>query len=404
VFASENLKLVEDILAFNAGRDPERLQIKYRKMRSGAFAFMRGTNHLFCEQVAAEGSMSAAPLVWACGDLQIENFGSYRGENGLVHFDINDFDDAALAPASWDLLRLLTSVRIASLELDLKKREIRSFGSALLEAHVEALRSGKAYWVERENSSGLVRELLDGLRKRKRARFLKARTRIKGAKILLNVDGVKALPATATQRSVVSGFMKAFAQTQPEPEFFKVLDIARRISGTGSLGVDRFVILIAGKGAPDGLYLLDLKQSMPSQLALHLPELQPHWESEAHRVVELQKRMQAVSMAFLHPVQYGSTVGVLRNLQPAEDRITLARSGQSVAALEAAIRTMGQILAWAQLRSARHMGSEPVEALIDFSRETRWQKALLSLSEDSAEQVRKAAAVFNAAYDDHVFS
>jgi uncharacterized protein (DUF2252 family) len=404
VFASSNLKLVEDILTFNAGRDPERLQIKYRKMRSGAFAFMRGTNHLFCEQVASSCNLPATPLVWSCGDLQIENFGSYRGENGLVHFDINDFDDAALAPASWDLLRLLTSVRIASLELDLKKREIRSQGISLLQAYAQALRSGKAYWVERETSSGLVRELLDGLRKRKRARFLKARTRIKGDKILLNVDGVKALPATAAQRSVVSGFMKAIAQTQPEPEFFKVLDTARRISGTGSLGVDRYVILIAGKGKPDGLYLLDLKQALPSQIAQHLPALQPHWESDAHRVVELQRRMQAVSMAFLHPVRYDCTDGVLRSLQPAEDRITLERSGQSGATLEPVIRTIGQILAWAQLRSARHTGSEPVEALIDFSRHTRWQKTLLSLAEDCAEQVRKDAAVFNAAYDDHVFS
>jgi uncharacterized protein (DUF2252 family) len=35
------------IAQFNAGREPERLQLKYRKMRSSAFAFFRGSCHLF---------------------------------------------------------------------------------------------------------------------------------------------------------------------------------------------------------------------------------------------------------------------------------------------------------------------------------------------------------------------
>jgi uncharacterized protein (DUF2252 family) len=95
---------------------------------------------------------------------------------------------------------------------------------------------------------------------------------------------------------------------------------------------------------------------------------------------------------------------VLRSLQPAEDRITLERSGQSGAALEALIRTMGELLAWAQLRSARRTGSEPVEALIDFSCQAGWQKAMLSLAEERAEQVCRDAADFNAAYDDHAFA
>ena len=41
------------------------------------------------------------------------------------------------------------------------------------------------------------------------------------------------------------------AEAQADPEFYEVLDVARRIAGNGSLGVDRFAILVRGKGSPD---------------------------------------------------------------------------------------------------------------------------------------------------------
>ena len=65
----------------------------------------------------------------------------------------------------------------------------------------------------------------------------------------------------------------AFAATQPNPKFFEVLDIACRIAGTGSLGVERFVVLVEGKGSPDGNYLLDIKEAKPSAMIPHLTRL-----------------------------------------------------------------------------------------------------------------------------------
>ena len=40
-----------------------------------------------------------------CGDLHLENFGAYRTDAGDFRFDINDFDEALVAPASFDLVR-----------------------------------------------------------------------------------------------------------------------------------------------------------------------------------------------------------------------------------------------------------------------------------------------------------
>ena len=111
---------------------------------------------------------------------------------------------------------------------------------------------------------------------------------------------MKALPASEAQKKAVIEFMTGFAATQPNPKFFDVIDIGRRIAGTGSLGVERFVVLVEGKGSPDGNYLLDIKEAKPSALAPHLARLgikQPGWTDEASRVVTVQNRMQAVNHA-----------------------------------------------------------------------------------------------------------
>ena len=229
------------------------------------------------------------------------------------------------------------------------------------------------------------------------------RTDIKGKKRLLRVDGKKALPASEMQRAAVTDFMREFAQGQPDPDFYKVLDVARRIAGTGSLGVDRYAILIRGKGSPDGNYLLDLKQALASSLVPQLKVAQPNWQTEAHRVVGVQRRVQAVSMAFLQPVLLGKRPYVLRGLQPGEDRITLDRSGRTLAELEQVIGAIGRIVAWAQLRSAGREGSASADELIDFGRRGKWQEQLLDASQGLATQVRKDWATYEGAFDDGAF-
>src|SRR6185369_18016042 len=109
-----HIDVIQRIIAYNRDRDPERLSLKYKAMRKDALAFFRGTCHLFAEDWPQKDRVNDAPDVWVCGDLHLENFGSYKGDNRLVYFDITDFDEAALAPASWDLVRFLTSLRLGA--------------------------------------------------------------------------------------------------------------------------------------------------------------------------------------------------------------------------------------------------------------------------------------------------
>jgi len=281
--------------------------------------------------------------------------------------------------------------------------EARVLGQQFLAAYCAALMTGKARWVERETSSGMVGALLRQLQQRSRTAFLNKRTDMKGQQRHFRIDGKKLLSVTDAQRHKVQIFLDAFCRHQAHPQFYQVLDIARRVAGTGSLGVERYAILVEGKGSPDQNYLLDLKQAMPSSTALHLPELQPHWKHQAQRVVTLQRRMQAASMAFLHDVEIGDQSYVLRALQPSEDRVPLAGQKHHLEHLGGVIRIMGQCVAWSQLRSSGRDGSAIADELIAFAKRKKWCGKLLVACEELAAASYDDWKVYSAAYDDGVF-
>ena len=390
---------IRQIISFNAGRDPERLALKYNKMRANAFAFLRGSCDLFYAQLPLASLPKNSPLVWVCGDLHLENFGSYKGDNRLVYFDVNDFDEAVLAPASWDLIRLLTSICVGTEGFAASPDDTDALCACFLNAYCSALANGKAYWVERETAHGPVRALLDRLRERTRIEFLNTRTEVRGKRRALVVDGKKAFAVSPQQRKQVVEFMSSFANGQSNPNFYQVLDVARRVAGTGSLGLDRFVILVKGKGAPDGNYLLDLKLSTPSSLLPYLKIKQPRWQSQAHRVVALQQRSQAMPMAFLQAVLIGDNAYVLRGLQPLEDRVSISPEKRSIEELKQLLASMGKIVAWMHLRSSGRQESAVADDLIAWGQKTKWQQKMVRAALACAAQVRADSEAFNTAYD-----
>jgi len=376
--------IAEEIRRHNTGRDPQRLAMKYAKMKESPFVFLRGACHLFYDALPDVPALSNAPLAWCCGDLHFENFGSYKADNRLVYFDINDYDEAALAPCTWDIVRLLTSIRCGAGSLNATADQALTVSRDCLMAYRSALIRGKPLWVERDTATGLVRDLLAALHGRARAEFLDRRTLRKAGRRQLKVDGIKALPSDDAERHKVKLFMARFAEGQPDPGFFKVLDCARRIAGTGSLGVTRFVILIEGKGSPDGNYLLDLKEVKPSALMPRLTRLglgQPHWNDDAERVVTLQKRFQAVDHAFLFSGNFDGIPCILKGLQPSEDRVALGDWGRKLNLLQDAATTMGRILAWDQLRAAGRSGAVCADALIDFAQGQTWTQEILDATD-----------------------
>ena len=162
------IDVVDEIHRFNAGREPERLAIKYRAMRRDAFSFLRGTAHLFNRRLARSSLPVASPAAWVCGDLHLENFGTFEGTDGRVHFDISDFDEAALAPASWDVVRLGASLLVASDALGTTPQAARELCAACFGTYADALAAGRAGSPDRDNACKAITDLIDAVGHRSR--------------------------------------------------------------------------------------------------------------------------------------------------------------------------------------------------------------------------------------------
>src|SRR5258708_13921201 len=110
--AEHSGNVVGRIRTFNQPRQPDMLANKFAKMRKDAFAFFRGTCHLFYQDWSPAVQLDEAPLSLVSGDLHRENFGAYNGENGLACFSVNYFDEAALAPFTRVLWRFVAGLLV----------------------------------------------------------------------------------------------------------------------------------------------------------------------------------------------------------------------------------------------------------------------------------------------------
>jgi uncharacterized protein (DUF2252 family) len=385
----------ERIQQFNQRRDPQLVALKYQKMQAdeSAFTFLRGTCHLFYEDWPTETPLNAAPLTWVCGDLHLENFGTYKGDDRLTYFDINDFDEVALAPCTWELARFLTSVLAAAQSLDLDEPSALKLCDRFLHSYTLALATGQAHTVERETATGMVKDLLVSLKQRDRKSFLDERTTLKKGRRQLILDSKhSAIPIDEKNR--LMDFMEQWRLQQSDPEFFKVLDLSHRSAGTGSLGIRRYALLVDGHGSPHQNYLLDLKAQSNSALTPYLIHPQPVWDSPAQRVVSVQQRMQGMSPALLHAVDFNHQSFLLKELQPTQDRLSLKQAQGKVNRLEKVMTTMGNAVAWGQLRSSGRQGSADsgceaiADELIAFAQDTQWHQPLLDYACAYSHQVK----------------
>lgn len=378
--------------AYNANRVPELVERKYEKMAKDPFVFFRGTAHLFWEDwpSAAQG-LDDAPLAWSCGDLHLENFGSYRGDNRLAYFDLNDFDEGALAPATRDAARFLTSMHLAARSLQLDEEAVADLAIHYLDAYAAALVDGKARWVERSTARGMVRDLLQRVKRRSRRELLAERTTLEGGRRRLRIIPDHTFAISRREQREVAACIDVFAEASGEPEFYVVEDVVGRIAGTGSLGVPRYVVLIRGSGGARGHRILDLKEARPSALVSFASKaiagVQPRGSDQAARVVRIQERMQAISPALLAPLPLSGAQFVLRELQPTEDRLALDKWNGRLNRLRTAVMTMGKLTAWAQLRSRSRDGSAGGDSLIGFGRDRRIRRRLIRFAVEYAAQV-----------------
>lgn len=93
---------------------------KHLKMCTSPFVFYRGTAQLYYADIASgvltlPPALEGLPIVCIMGDCHASNFGflTEEGSHGdNVIFAPNDFDDACIGPAVWDMMRFMVSLAL----------------------------------------------------------------------------------------------------------------------------------------------------------------------------------------------------------------------------------------------------------------------------------------------------
>ncbi|HVM90109.1 MAG TPA: DUF2252 family protein [Puia sp.] len=395
----------ERIKEFNKERLPSYLKLKYAMMSQNAFRFFRGTCHLFYEDLATANDLPDSPLTWICGDLHLENFGSYKGDNRLEYFDLNDFDEAALAPAVWEIARMVTSIFAGFDSLQIAPDETRDAAAFFLKIYSGTLSNGKPRYIETETSKGIVRAFLDHVASRKQKELLRNRAVEKNGELVLLIDNNHLYKLEKKLKNELIAFLDEWLKTNKKyKNGFKILDVAFRIAGTGSIGVKRYAFLVE-KTRNSGKYILvDMKQALPSSVQPFLLTVQPKWASEADRVVAVQQRMQNVPPAFFSSTIFKNDSYVLKELQPLADKINFDLIKKRPKDIQRVIEDMAMLTASAQLRSSGRQGSAIADNLIEFGNSKDWQQKVIHFAESYSAQVKKDYSEFAKAYKQKYFS
>ena len=273
---------IQQIFTFNKGFDRLSLQLKLKAMAESPFSFFRATFHLFAADLKS-GPFQKLAVAPASGrmvaDLHTENFGGYRTASGDLVYDINDFDDTAVSLYEYDLRRLLTSILLGGAGAGLRAGFAVNACETAVQTYLKSLESFKASR-DRADFANLqdpriVRKLLKVAEERSHEQFIRkmVEPRPKGGHQF--VSGTPGLaPITGEVRQEAGKRFKEFLKNSTLPDGaerkdFILEDVVFRFAGKGSLGKNRFALLVRqGKTDADlHLRILEWKDSTNSPMA-----------------------------------------------------------------------------------------------------------------------------------------
>jgi uncharacterized protein (DUF2252 family) len=366
--------IVQRVEQFNSQRPEKLRQSKFKKMKADPFSFFRGSCHLFHADWPVGAKIDQSPQLYICGDLHLENFGTYQGADSSgdrqVYFGINDFDEGMYAALTRDITRLAVSVLLVGEMLGLGKVDRSAFVTGLLDNYRQTLLTGQRQNLKK--AKGVVGDLLAKSADRSRLDLLK--------KYLGDVDSDKLqekedkiLAIADSRKDQVLEAYRGWAKQQSKPEFYECLSIKQRLAGLGSLGVDRYLLLVTGKGERQR-YLLDLKEQ---------PAISDNsWSSSAQRVLAVQSLRQSPLPALLGELLIDQKSFTLRELQPSQDKITCDAENINQDDLQQLVQTVGQVTAWS------HLQTDKLAEILDYAAGEGWCAIVLEYAVEYAKQVK----------------
>jgi hypothetical protein len=124
---------IQIIIESNRHGVAQLVPIRYARMLTSAFAFLRGAAAVMASD------LSHTPVtglrVQACGDCHLMNFGAFATPERRLVFDINDFDETLPAPWEWDVKRLAASFVVGARHIGLNRADTQGVSDAAIRSY-----------------------------------------------------------------------------------------------------------------------------------------------------------------------------------------------------------------------------------------------------------------------------
>lgn len=304
-------------------RVPQLLALRHGRMAASPFAFYRGAAAIMAGDLRI--SPDSGIITQLCGDAHLSNVGMFASPERALLMDLNDFDETAPGPFEWDLKRMAASFEIAGRARDFTPEQrtrivsqlVTSYAAAMEEASrtpvlelatarldVDALlervsgelrpeaadRVAKAIAKTRRRNSA---EAVDRLAERVGGtfRFRTDAPILVPLRDLAEQRGIEEPNAQARVEDMLAEYRTSLTQAhQHLLDRFRVVDVAMKVVGVGSVGTRAWIVLLVGNGKRDVL-VLQAKEAQRS--VLEDPTLPSAFAHQGERVVHGQRRMQA---------------------------------------------------------------------------------------------------------------
>jgi uncharacterized protein (DUF2252 family) len=408
----------EILVAQNAGRLRELVPLRFARMLADPFAFYRGSAAVMAADLAA--SPTSGIEIMCCGDAHVSNFGLYAAPDRSIVFDLNDFDEAAVAPAEWDVKRLVTSAIIGGRHAGYPAKAIRPYVERALvgyqtslQAMLEEMDVLDRYYlrVEPEHYTG---KLSKGLQAAIQKTISRARTRT-SARVFkqimeIGADGAMRLREAPPvlqhvdediEAPLLESIKEYLAAVPPDVALllshFRVTDIALRVVGVGSVGTRCYLVILVGPN--DTPLILQIKEATRSVLDEYGGWPQPDTlttaiqaNGQGVRVTDGQQILQAMSDVFLGTTRKDGRDYYVRQFHDMKG--TIETEDMSASTFGEYVVACAVLLARAHAQSANasilrgYVGTS--DAVHDAVAE--WSYAYADKSLDDFHQLRAAAA------------
>jgi hypothetical protein len=324
----------------------EDLDEKHARMCEGPFPFLRATYYRWAETILTEcPQLASAPPVVAVGDIHLENFGTWRDDEGRLIWGVNDFDEAAEMPYALDLVRLGTSAVLGCPHI----RSTRAISDSILKGYMRGLEKPRPIVLDHQYT--WLRDFVV-VSDKKRASFWE--------KMEMLTEPTKEAPKKPSK-----DYISALAGAMPEPK--RDVKYGKRTgAGLGSLGRPRWVGVAQWRGGP---VVREAKAALPSA-----------WTLPSGRRKQPMYCFKIATARYRAPDPWFRLVGhiVVRRLSPNNRKLDSIKDSRDLMNKKM-LRLMGRELA------AVHVGVEDRRAVVRRDLEARDPKWLHSAIKSAAE-------------------